>query len=96
MSVVCLAIQRREQITSLFDFKAGDREHAKYEYLCGCCLGDSKDGRLPSYYPIAFQALTRDSYVENTFLISPDHETINAAIAEVKLVAKRGGFKYKE
>ena len=51
---------------------------------------------FPAKYPVAFQALTEDSYVDNTFLTAPDHETINTAIEEVNLVAEKGGFKYKE
>ena len=35
---------------------------------------------FPAKYPIAFQALTEDSYMDNTFLTAPDHEKINAAV----------------
>ena len=34
---------------------------------------------FPAKYPVAFQALTEDSYMDNTFLTALDHETINVA-----------------
>ena len=45
----------------------------------------------PIRYPVAFQALTYDSYVDNTFLNAPDHVVINANIEETNLVAAKGG-----
>ena len=47
-------------------------------------------------YPIAYQALTFDSYVDNVFLTAPDAATLLSGIKEIEMVAKQGGFKFKE
>ena len=47
-------------------------------------------------YPVAYQALTYDSYVDNVFLTAPDLTTLSAGIKEIEMVSAEGGFKYKE
>ena len=46
-------------------------------------------------YPAAFQALTRDAYVDNVFLTAANHDELKAKIAEIEYVASRGGFFFK-
>ena len=47
-------------------------------------------------YPIAHQALCKDSYVDNVFLTAPDLATLVDKIKEVEMVAADGGFFFKE
>ena len=47
-------------------------------------------------YPVAYQALMYDSYVDNVFLTAPDIETLVQGIAEIEQVSAKGGFKFKE
>ena len=54
-------------------------------------LGDCR-----TRYPVAFQALMYDSYVDNVFLTAPDTETLVAGIEEIETVSAKGGFKFKE
>ena len=54
--------------------------------------------RLEDYftrYPVARQALDRDSYVDNTNTGADDHETLLENIKEIEFVASKGGFFYK-
>ena len=46
-------------------------------------------------YPRAARALTRDSYVDNTFVTSDSIPNIQAVIGEVEHVAGVAGFSYK-
>ena len=47
-------------------------------------------------YPVAYQALMSDSYVDNVFLTAPDTDTLVQGITEIETVAAKGGFKFKE
>ena len=47
-------------------------------------------------FPVAFQALTYDSYVDNVFLTAPDIPTLTAGIQEIENVSAKGGFMFKE
>ena len=47
-------------------------------------------------YPVAYQALMFDSYVDNVFLTAPDTDTLIQGITEIETVAEKGGFKFKE
>ena len=47
-------------------------------------------------YPIAKKALSKDSYVDNTFITGKTVEGIRRKIEEINFVAEHGGFKYKE
>ena len=53
-------------------------------------------GDCVSKYPVAYQALVHDSYVDNVFLTAPDVETLLKGIAEIETVSAKGGFKFKE
>ena len=46
-------------------------------------------------FPVAARALTRESYVDNTFTTAPSHEQIKENIDSIETVAKAGGFMYK-
>ena len=64
--------------------------------LSGVALAETaKLEDFPTRFPSAFNALTRDAYVDNVFLTAPDQESIKAMIAEIELVAARGGFFFK-
>ena len=43
-------------------------------------------------YPVAFEALSKKTYVDNTFVTGPNHEKVRSDIAEIELVAQKGGF----
>ena len=47
-------------------------------------------------FPVAFQALTYDSYVDNVFLTAPDIPTLTAGIQEIENVSAKGSFMFKE
>ena len=47
-------------------------------------------------FPLAYKALTVNSYVDNTFITAPNHEELDQAIAETEKVANSGGFYYKD
>ena len=47
-------------------------------------------------YPAARKALSEDSYMDNTFVTAPTLQEIQRKIDEIELVAKQGGFTYKE
>ena len=47
-------------------------------------------------FPVAYQALMSDSYVDNVFLTAPDTDTLVQGITEIETVAAKGGFKFKE
>ena len=64
--------------------------------LSGVSLSETaKLEDFPSRYPAAHQALTSDAYVDNVFLTAPNHDKIKAMIAEIELVAAKGGFFFK-
>ena len=46
-------------------------------------------------YPVAYQALNRDSYVDNTNCGADNLEQLRKNIQEIEYVASRGGFIYK-
>ena len=48
-----------------------------------------------SRYPIAQQALNRDTYVDNTNTGADTHDQLYKNIAEIEFVANKGGFYYK-
>ena len=47
-------------------------------------------------FPLAFKALTLNSYVDNTFITASNHQELDEAIQETEQVANSGGFYYKE
>ena len=47
-------------------------------------------------YPIAHEALTTNSYVDNTFCGAENDEDLEKAIEQTELVANSAGFHYKE
>ena len=47
-------------------------------------------------YPVAYQALMFDSYVDNVFLTAPNINTLVQGIEEIETVSTKGGFKFKE
>ena len=47
-------------------------------------------------YPAAFVALSEQTYVDNTFVTGPNHQKVRADIAEIEIVAQKGGFFFKE
>ena len=48
-----------------------------------------------SKYPVAHEALTKNSYVDNVCLNAPNMEKIKEDINEVETVSAMGGFHYK-
>ena len=46
-------------------------------------------------FPDAAQALTQNSYVDNTFVTAPNHDKVEEKIKQVETVAGAGGFRYK-
>ena len=63
------------------------------------CVAVAETARLGDFetrYPAAFEALTFNSYVDNTFITGQDIDTVRASIAETEIVAAKGGFYYKE
>ena len=46
-------------------------------------------------YPDVFEALTKDSYVDNVFLTAANQEELRAKIEEVEFVCSKGGFYFK-
>ena len=63
------------------------------------CVAVNETAKLYNYeveYPAAHEALTNNSYVDNTFITGPDITKVKADIAETEFVAGKGGFFYKE
>ena len=56
----------------------------------------SKLGNFKVDKPDAHQALSKDSYADNTFVMGNSPEAVKNKVAEVEYVAGQGGFKYKE
>ena len=54
-------------------------------------LGDNR-----TRYPVAYQTLKRNSYVDNVCRVAPDVVSIKKDIQEIELVSAMGGFHYKE
>ena len=53
-----------------------------------------EDSRLK--FPVAYQALMFDSYVNNVFLTAPDVGNLVWGITEIEMVEAKGGFTFKE
>ena len=47
-------------------------------------------------FPMAFQAMMFDSYVNNVFLIASDVDNLMQGITDIETVVAKGGFKFKE
>ena len=54
-------------------------------------LEDSK-----TTHPVGYEALSKDSYVDNVYLTAPDIDKLDDGIKEIEFVAAKGGFKFKE
>ena len=54
-------------------------------------LGDNR-----SNYPVAYNTLKKNSYVDNVCRVAPDIDTIKRDIEEIEKVSAMGGFHYKE
>ena len=72
----------------------GNKPSANYSIIA--VKETAKLGNSQFDFPIAYQALTEDSYVDNVFLVASDHHEIAKGITEVDQVAKGGGFFFKE
>ena len=53
-------------------------------------------GENQAKFPLAYKALTVNSYVDNMFIMASNHKELDQAIAETEKVANSGGFYYKE
>ena len=63
------------------------------------CVAVHETARLGNHenqFPAAFEALSNNTYVDNTFITGPDLNKVKQDISEVELVAGTGGFYYKE
>ena len=47
-------------------------------------------------YPVAFETITRNCYVDNAFCTGPDRGKLIEDIKEIEDVCGLGGFKFKE
>ena len=54
-------------------------------------LGDNR-----TKYPIAFDTISRKTYVDNVLIDPPNHVKLKKDIEEIELVSAMGGFYYKE
>jgi len=47
-------------------------------------------------FPVAYQALMFDNYIDNVFLTAPDVETLVQGITEIEMVEAKGDFIFEK
>ena len=105
-----IRVTKQDEFMQLFVWKCKNesqlRQYAMTRIIMGSkpspaisCIAVAETARLCDFetkYPAAFEALTFNSYVDNTFITGQDIDTVRANIAETEIVAAKGGFYYKE
>ena len=103
-------VTKEEEMCQLFLWQFKGEDTVKIFCMTRLVMGNKPSGNISivavketakmndfeKRYPIAYQALTFDSYVDNVFLTAPDAATLLSGIKEIEMVAKQGGFKFKE
>ena len=103
-------IKMDEQMMQLFVWQFTGEERLRTFCMTRLVMGNKPSGSLSQValrqtselndnaekYPVAHEAITEDSYVDNIFRTAPDIATLRADIAEIELVSAMGGFFYKE
>ena len=102
-------VEEEEQYMQLFMWRFEGEEQIRYFRMTRLVMGNKPSAncsqialRESSYindndekFPDAARALTRDSYVDNTFVTAPSHDKVEEKINQVETVAGAGGFRYK-
>ena len=99
-----------DQFMQLFLWRWKGEKQIRYYTMTRLVMGNKPSGPIScvainetanlfdfaSRFPSAHNALTNNSYVDNTFIVGPDIDRVRADICETELVAAKGGFYYKE
>ena len=105
-----LRITREEEMMQLFLWRFSGEEHVRTFCMTRLVMGNKPSANFsiigvketaklrdfPDKYPIGHRALTDDSYVDNVFLTASDHTLLLKGIEETEIIAKEGGFLFKE
>ena len=103
-------VDPQDQFMQLFVWRWSGESELRYFAMTRLVMGNKPSGpiscvavhetaRLSNYeekYPVALEALCKNTYVDNTFVTGPNLTKVKEDIAEIELVAGKGGFFYKE
>ena len=103
-------VSKEDQYMQLFVWQWKDTDKLRYYVMNRLVMGNKPSGPISCVainetanlfdfeqrYPAAHDALTNNSYVDNTFVMGPNLESVKSKICETELVAAKGGFFYKE
>ena len=103
-------VVQEDQFMQLFIWRWKGESELKYYAMTRLVMGNKPSGPIScvainetanlydfaSRFPAAHNALARNSYVDNTFVMGPDINKVKVDINETEFVAAKGGFHYKE